>query len=83
MLIGALLIVACGAGSIPIHEYILDVDKGMLRASKPKDDKPIAFCQSTICYVYEDQDVRKIKKYIIELETRLKNCQKHDISSSP
>lgn len=78
-LIGALLgmgfVVACGSTPIPIHEYIIDVDAQMLRGPKPKDDKPLSFCKGTLCYAYEDTDVRSIKKYIVELENQLKACQ--------
>ncbi len=78
MSIGILVMVACGSAPFSVTEYILDVKDQALRASKPKYDKPISFCDEHICYVYENEDIKKIKKYVIEIETRLKSCEKHN-----
>lgn len=75
-LFGISLIAACASAPMPVHEYILDVKAQMLRGQSTKDDVPITHCATTACYVYEDSDVRKIKKYISENEIRLKDCKK-------
>lgn len=75
MIFGIGFMAACGSGPSPVSEYMIDVKAQMLRGPKPKDDKPLAFCVATVCYAYTDADVRLIKKYIVELETRLKACE--------
>lgn len=75
LLIGSSLTAACGSIA-HVREYILDVPASMLRGPKEKDDKPLDFCKTSVCYVYEDREVRDIKKYISELEIRLKKCER-------
>ncbi len=68
--------IACGSAP-SVREYIIDVQAQMLRASNEKEDEPLTVCEKTfVCYAYKDHDVRKIKKYIVELEEQLKACQK-------
>lgn len=74
--LGALVVVACGGAPASVHERILDVDSGMLRGMVIEDDRPLAFCKTTTCYVYEDYDVRRVKKYIVGLEEQLRAMQK-------
>ncbi len=69
-----LFIAACGK-IVKAHEYIIDVKEQMLRASAPKNDKPLSYCMTNICYAYEDAEVKAIKKYVSELELRLKECK--------
>lgn len=73
--LGVSFIVACGAMPMP-HEYIIDVPGQKLKAYDPKFDKPLDWCKDNICYAYEDLEIRKIKKYIVELENRVKKCEK-------
>lgn len=68
-----LLVVACG--SAKAHEYIIDVPASMLRGPAAKDDLPLSFCTKEICYAFKDQEVKEIKKYIAQLELRLKQCK--------
>lgn len=63
-----------------IVERIIFVDKsvtGYLMAPKKEDDLPISVCaEDNLCYVYLDSDLMIIKKYIVQLEVRLRRCQK-------
>ena len=70
------LLVCFSCGSAPsVKEYVLDAKAHVLKGYKPADDKPESFCEKNICYVYEDADVRRIKKYIAQLSEKLKSCQ--------
>lgn len=77
---GFILFFVCVAscGSSPsIIERLIDVDedaKGMLIAPKKEDDLPLSYCAKSKCYVYNEEDVKKIKKYIATLEARLRRC---------
>lgn len=76
--LGAFTIAACGSmtRSGLVHEYIIDVDSQTLKGARAEDDKPLSYCKAVFCYAYEDSDIRKIKKYIVDLEEQLKACQK-------
>jgi hypothetical protein len=75
--LGVFVVVACGGRKAPsIIERILDVDTQTLAAEDEKNDLPITVCKEDECYVYLDADVRRIKKYIIAIEERLKACEK-------
>jgi hypothetical protein len=71
-----ILALATCASAPSVKEYIIDPKGGYLRAAKEKDDLPLNYCDTHICYGYEDSDVKLIKKYIVELEERLKNCER-------
>ena len=75
VVLAAIIGASCGAMRIP-HEYMIDVDKQMLRAYDPKLDLPLTYCVKEVCYAYPDAEVRRIKKYVSELEQRLKKCEK-------
>ena len=68
------MFMACGVAP-SIVDRIIDVDHNNLRADKPEDDLSLDYCKINICYGYKDEDVRKLKKYIVELEDRLKECE--------
>ncbi len=76
MFMGILVMVACGSAPFSVSEYILDVKEQKLLGIKAKYDKPLSYCEATICYVYSDEDIKKVKKYVVELETRLASCEK-------
>ena len=72
----AFLSIALACNSLgSINEYLLNLDQGKLMAIKPELDKPLSLCKDTKCYVYPDEDLRAIKKYIISLEERVKRCE--------
>lgn len=81
MVLAAVGVVACGDSPGSIIEYILSVNKDspkdtMLIAPRKQDDKPLEFCIKNKCYAYVEGDIIKIKKYIANLEERLKACEK-------
>lgn len=68
---------ACASTPKPtIHEYILDPKAQKLVGYQASDDLPMSQCEINTCYVYKDEDLRKIKKYISELESRLESSEK-------
>ena len=69
-------IVSCGSAP-SVKEYILIPPEtgGRLLADEPSDDLPLQKCGPLECYVYFENDVEKIKKYIVTLEERLKACE--------
>lgn len=80
--LGILFVTACGGAQVVI-ERTIDVDAQMLRGPEKKHDKPISVCKERLCYSYFDEDVRSIKKYIVSLEERLKDCQEQIRAASP
>jgi hypothetical protein len=52
-----------------VREYILDVENNMLRAKSVEQDQFLKLCETQICYVLFDEDLKAVKKYIIDLES--------------
>lgn len=69
-----LLLFACGS-SPSVTERRIDSAALILRGTKPELDLPIN--QANGHYCYSDDDTVEIKKYIITLEQRLKECQQN------
>ncbi len=73
-LITGLLLFACGS-SPSVTERRIDSAALILRGVKPELDLPISEANGQYCY--SDDDTLEIKKYIITLEQRLKECQQN------
>ncbi len=75
------LVFFCACASVPrmesrpsVEEYMLDFDAQVMRGSEEKDDLPLSYCKDHACYVLKDEDLVKIKLYIVELEDEKKAC---------
>lgn len=67
-----LLLFACGS-SPSVTERRIDSAALILRGVEPELDLPIKDANGQYCY--SDADTLAIKKYIVSLEQRLKECQ--------
>jgi hypothetical protein len=81
--------IACGASS---HQQIIErmIDSSAFLTTQPikltevkllgptpqHDQTLNPFCKLHLCYVYTDEEVRIEKKYVTELEDRLRACGK-------
>lgn len=84
ILLGAMLATACGAAaSFPFRYYVLKADRweGTLMGAKPQDDLPLTVCAPETgkqgkCLVMLKDAYLKLKADYLDLQTKLKDCQK-------
>lgn len=84
VMVGALLVTACGAAaSFPYRYYVLKADRfeGTLVGDKPQNDLPLSVCAPETgkqgkCLVMLKDAYLKLKSDYLDLQTKLKDCQK-------
>lgn len=81
--LGVALFCACGAAPGFLQEFILQLKDQKLNSTTAQRDQPLSVCSTKTCVVYFLEDVTKIKKYVVELEEKvrsleaqLKDCQR-------